>query len=487
MSSRLTKFGLLLVLALLFASLAQAQDPTTTPEETSGGLLIHVVQRNETLFQIAQQYGTTLEALTTVNSLLDPDQLQVGQRLMIPTGNAAASGVVTVHVVAPGETLFTLAQRYNSTPQSLAEVNSISNGALLYAGQEILVTQGATGEIPLETASLHTVQAGDSLLKLSLRYQMPMLDIARANNLDLHMPLQVGARLIIPGLETGERFVRLPAPIVDFQLGPLPAEQGHTLGALLKADQDVTVSGNFLEREIIFYPNDDTYYAMIGIHSLLDPGVYPLRISLTEASGEVTTYETRIRVSDGGYSSENIDLPADRQELLDINITGPEQSQIEGLMSGHTLDKYFTGLMNLPSIGPVTSRYGTRRTYSGSDYTTFHAGSDFGGAPGSLVSAPASGMVVFAGPLQVRGNAIIIDHGWGVYSGFWHGNEMFVSAGQFVQKGEIISTLGNTGLSTGAHLHWEMWVGGVQVDPLQWLTYQFDPIVIPSDAAAVSP
>jgi murein DD-endopeptidase MepM/ murein hydrolase activator NlpD len=78
--------------------------------------------------------------------------------------------------------------------------------------------------------------------------------------------------------------------------------------------------------------------------------------------------------------------------------------------------------------------------------------------------------VALAGPLEVRGNAVILDHGWGVYSGYYHLSEVVVAEGQLVAQGEMIGRLGNTGLSTGAHLHWEMRVGGVLVDPLEWTT-----------------
>jgi murein DD-endopeptidase MepM/ murein hydrolase activator NlpD len=60
-----------------------------------------------------------------------------------------------------------------------------------------------------------------------------------------------------------------------------------------------------------------------------------------------------------------------------------------------------------------------------------------------------------------------------VYSGFWHQSAINVSPGEWVQAGQTIGAVGNTGLSTGAHLHWEMWVGGVPVDPLQWLQRAF--------------
>jgi murein DD-endopeptidase MepM/ murein hydrolase activator NlpD len=76
---------------------------------------------------------------------------------------------------------------------------------------------------------------------------------------------------------------------------------------------------------------------------------------------------------------------------------------------------------------------------------------------------------VLAEPLAVRGNAVVLDHGWGMLTGYWHLSTMEVQVGQQVAPGDLIARIGNTGLSTGAHLHWEMWVGGVNVDPLQWL------------------
>jgi murein DD-endopeptidase MepM/ murein hydrolase activator NlpD len=90
------------------------------------------------------------------------------------------------------------------------------------------------------------------------------------------------------------------------------------------------------------------------------------------------------------------------------------------------------------------------------------------------IFAPAAGRIVFAAPLTVRGNATIIDHGLGVYSGFWHQSEILVQVGDMVEQGQVIGLVGGTGRATGAHLHWEVWVNGVQVNPLDWL-YQAYP------------
>jgi murein DD-endopeptidase MepM/ murein hydrolase activator NlpD len=93
-----------------------------------------------------------------------------------------------------------------------------------------------------------------------------------------------------------------------------------------------------------------------------------------------------------------------------------------------------------------------------------------------------TGTVVLAEPLDVRGQSVIIDHGLGVFSGFWHLSRIDVTVGQKVGKEQVIGLVGNTGLSTGPHLHWEMRVLGVPVDPFQWTQ-----VVFPSEEAGPGP
>jgi murein DD-endopeptidase MepM/ murein hydrolase activator NlpD len=77
--------------------------------------------------------------------------------------------------------------------------------------------------------------------------------------------------------------------------------------------------------------------------------------------------------------------------------------------------------------------------------------------------------VVLAEELTVRGNAVLIDHGMGLFSGYWHNTLLAVTEGQQVQAGDLISYMGSTGLVTGPHLHWEMRLQGIAVEPLQWI------------------
>ncbi|MFZ0545003.1 MAG: M23 family metallopeptidase, partial [Candidatus Promineifilaceae bacterium] len=107
--------------------------------------------------------------------------------------------------------------------------------------------------------------------------------------------------------------------------------------------------------------------------------------------------------------------------------------------------------------------------YNGGPYTTYHEGVDFSAFGGTPVYAPAAGTVVIAERLDVRGGAVIIDHGLGVYSGFYHMSEVIAQTGQIVAPGDLIGKVGSTGLSTGNHLHWDLLVSGIWVDALAWL------------------
>ncbi|MCP4360671.1 MAG: M23 family metallopeptidase, partial [Chloroflexi bacterium] len=71
--------------------------------------------------------------------------------------------------------------------------------------------------------------------------------------------------------------------------------------------------------------------------------------------------------------------------------------------------------------------------------------------------------------LYVRGGAVIIDHGLGIYSGYYHMSEVSVVVGDIVQSGQVIGVVGTTGLSTGNHLHWDLLINGVWVDAQAWL------------------
>ena len=143
------------------------------------------------------------------------------------------------------------------------------------------------------------------------------------------------------------------------------------------------------------------------------------------------------------------------------------------LTSTFNLDRYFEGSLSLPTAAIMNEPFGIRRVYNGDPTVRYHNGADFAGAPGTPVMAAAPGRVVLADTLNIRGISVVIDHGWGVYTNYSHMDERRVELGDFVSTGQVIGTVGNTGRATGAHLHWELWLNGVAVDPMQWVRGSF--------------
>jgi len=103
-----------------------------------------------------------------------------------------------------------------------------------------------------------------------------------------------------------------------------------------------------------------------------------------------------------------------------------------------------------------------------------HTGVDVAANEGDNVIAPNSGSVVLADELYYSGNSIILDHGQGIYTMFFHLSKVLVQPGQRVSKGEVIGLVGSTGRSTGAHLHWGARVLGARVDPLELIRLKLE-------------
>ena len=129
------------------------------------------------------------------------------------------------------------------------------------------------------------------------------------------------------------------------------------------------------------------------------------------------------------------------------------------------------GFLSYPVNAPITSGFGMRY-HPILHYWRLHAGTDFGAPCGTPVHAPADGTVVRAGWAGGFGNQIVVDHGYvkgvDLASSMNHLSRIYVYSGR-VSRGQVIGLSGTTGLSTGCHLHFEVYQNGVHVNPMRWL------------------
>jgi murein DD-endopeptidase MepM/ murein hydrolase activator NlpD len=455
-----------LLLAASLLCLAGAASPRSVRAQTAGPT--YIIEPGDTLFGIAQQFGLTVEALQAANPNVDAAALQVGQALVIP-GFSDVTGRLRIHRVEPGESLSSIALGFGLTPETLIRLNRVVNPDRVYINQPlVLVEDGA----PLETGMRITVSPNEGLLGLAAAHNRNPWTLAARSRIARPSALPPGGAVVVPGGETP--LTALPPTIRALQLRPLPAVQGHTLSVRLVAGSPLTLTASLGEWPLVFNADPaqaGSYVALLGLDRLAEPNLYTLTLAATDTSGRTARFAQSLAVRAGDFGADpplRVD-PA----TIDPAVTEPESAQIKAIVAPVTPTRYWDGAFQRPSVGALRSLFGALRSYNGSPYDAFHGGVDFTGAEDRPITAPAPGRVVFAESLTVRGNATLIDHGWGVYTGYWHQSVIQVQVGQTVETGQIIGFQGATGRVTGPHLHWEVWVGGFQVDPLEWTETAF--------------
>ena len=456
------------ILLLLFLAIITS---TTQPASAQSSGPIYIVQSGDTLSYIASRFNVSLNDLIAANPTVDPNLLGAGQQIVIP-GLEGVTGILETEVIPFGDTLRSLSRRTQVSDAQLIKLNRLISPTELYVGISMIVP---LQDEKTQLSSRFSPDNGESLLEISVKQGNNPWTLSSINKLDGTWGAFPGDILYSPSANN-DGASGLPSAFISASIDPLPMVQGGTEIVQVQVRDGYIASGTLVDHPLRFFQVDDSQVALQGIHALLEPGVYPLRVEASLPDGSRQSFEQMVLVTTGNYRSESLYVePA----TIDPTTTEPENDQIVSITNPVNATRYWNGIFTSPAVYPdeFTSFYGTRRTYFGlnSDLTVegFHTGLDFSGGEGLQIFAPAPGQVVFAGPLTVRGNATIIDHGWGVYSGFWHQSEQYVSVGDMVEQGQVIGLVGGTGRVTGPHLHWEIWVNGVQVNPFDWLNQAY--------------
>lgn len=274
--------------------------------------------------------------------------------------------------------------------------------------------------------------------------------------------------------------VTLPAPTVsEAQSGFVSiiispsneVQQGRT-SMLRVSGPDITkVSATFAGTRFDLYrTNIGDYAGFMAVDMETPTGAATLDIFYwTDESQPPQNVSRQIMVLGGGFDFQEIPLPVNLEPLLDPELNEFDFGSIERVHTRQTKEIFFTGFEQ-PIPGPSISAFGGIRSYNDGVLTGRHTGVDYRAVIGTAVTAAANGRVVFAQFLPIHGNHVIIDHGWGVLSGYSHLSEFNVVPGELVRQGQTIGLSGSTGRVQGPHLHFEMAVNGSWVDAVQFLT-----------------
>ena len=265
-----------------------------------------------------------------------------------------------------------------------------------------------------------------------------------------------------------------PAPAVEVR--PAALGPGETLLVAVDGAGAAAATLDFRGGSYRLLPSGERFWGVFAI---------PLGVALGPETAVVTLLDGHgapLASLEAAYEVVHVERPIDYITLTpdQASVLTPEASAQEAALRGEQFaqfdaDARWTRAFGPPAEGPITSGFGVGRSFNGAPVSGFHGGTDYGGDEGTPVRSAGPGRVSWAGPMPIRGNTVIVDHGGGVKTGYHHLSRIDVELDEVVATGTVIGAIGETGLVTGPHLHWELTVWGVNVDPLAWLAEAFVP------------
>lgn len=256
----------------------------------------------------------------------------------------------------------------------------------------------------------------------------------------------------------------------ELYMFPETAKQGNTL--FIKARTRIgEVKGSFLGKEIPFFKKGQYQWtAFLGIDAKLEPGEYTIAIETPK--GRI---EKKIKVVKAEFPSFKMPLSPSlekkgyTEEKIIDNMVKKDAPAINEVLSVFTPSPYFDQAFSLPLLKPEQKGLGFGAIIKSPHYELSHYGVDLKAHIGQEVFAINRGRVVLSEELSDYGKTIVLDHGLGIFSLYLHLEEFKASLDDIVEKGEVIGLAGNTGYSTGSHLHFSIKVNHDRVDPLLFI------------------
>jgi murein DD-endopeptidase MepM/ murein hydrolase activator NlpD len=262
-----------------------------------------------------------------------------------------------------------------------------------------------------------------------------------------------------------------PAPLQALiYVQPRQVRQGSAFLVVVDSAEAGAASVAFAGEFFSFVREGDRLFTILPVAADAVTGTQPFIVSVADAEGRpALTEEVQIEISPADWPIEVVEIDDANSRLLDPAVVAEDLAVRAGVQRAKTPERLWSGFFRQPAAGVITSTFGVLRSYNFAEPVEFHTGMDHAGSLGELVVAPNDGIVAWVGETERRGRGLILDHGGGVFTTFWHLSSVGPAPGDPIARGGVLGRIGSTGLSTGPHLHWEVVVHGVPVDPIQWI------------------
>lgn len=263
-----------------------------------------------------------------------------------------------------------------------------------------------------------------------------------------------------------------PATAVEWSTAPAPATRGNVVWLYVRpavgpADSSITLDGTAAGEPLHFERLDDgRYRSLLGIPL---EGGDTLPITLGRSTGAITdTITLKMALRHPTSANERLTVApryAEPDSASRARID-TELAQSRGISRrAHDTPRLWWGRFVRPRPTRITSGFGSGREFNGR-VTDRHMGTDFAGKVGAPVRAAGRAVVALVARFYLAGNAVYLDHGGGLVTGYFHLSRVVVAVGDTVAAGQVIGAVGRSGRATGPHLHWIARYGGITVNPV---------------------
>jgi murein DD-endopeptidase MepM/ murein hydrolase activator NlpD len=227
--------------------------------------------------------------------------------------------------------------------------------------------------------------------------------------------------------------------------------------------------GSLAGRPLAFWRSGREWRALAALPTETPPGPAPVEIAVRDA-----LVTSALEVVEPGFASQALTVAprfVEPPEAVKVRIAADRRAFALAYDRPFT-PPLFESAFGWPRLARTTGRYGDQRVFNGTK-ASVHYGLDISGPRGAPIKAANDGEVVIARDAYLSGKTVVIHHGAGVFSAYFHLDRMLVRAGRRVKRGQPIGRLGSSGRSTGPHLHWSAKVDGLYVDPESLLAIDF--------------
>jgi len=258
---------------------------------------------------------------------------------------------------------------------------------------------------------------------------------------------------------------------------PLEAKQGQIIYLKLQVEgQPVSVTGTFRGRRVPFFPVQASEFgALIGIDMADQAKADELMAEIIYPDGRREQH-FKVTVIHEDFGEQRMTLPKDKVDLdaASLQRNALEQEKVKAVFAAFTAERLWSQAFIIPVDGIPTGAFGRKRFLNGQPRNQ-HSGEDIAAALGTPIKASNAGLVKMVDDHFFSGLGVILDHGLGLYTMYFHLDSAKVKEGEQVARGQIIGTVGKSGRATGPHLHWGAWLNGSRVNPLSLIKLPIEP------------